>query len=191
MEREDTARVTMADIRARWNVSNSTLRRHRLNGNLSTGERDDRGRWTFDVAEVEADAVLHEWATNTPLDSSGEVVTNHQVDTPSSIELGELRARSEAADERAARITAERDRARSDHEQERLRADAAERATLEQRARADVATARAEERDRMIAGSDLERDRLMAELDQVRAEAAEARDNARWSYRRRLRKPIE
>jgi hypothetical protein len=43
----------------------------------------------------------------------------------------------------------------------------------------------------MIAGSDLERDRLVAELDQVRAEAAEARDNARWIYRRRLRKPID
>lgn len=103
------------------------------------------------------------------------------------IELGELRAHRDSANEQAARLTAERDRARSDHEQERLRADTAERAELEQRARADVAAARAEERDRMIASANEERDRMIAELDQVRAEAVEARANARWRYRRRLR----
>jgi hypothetical protein len=41
----------------------------------------------------------------------------------------------------------------------------------------------------MIAGSDLERDRLVAELEAVRGDLTEAQTNARWSYRRRLRKP--
>jgi hypothetical protein len=42
----------------------------------------------------------------------------------------------------------------------------------------------------MIAGSDLERDRLVAELEAVRGgDLTEAHTNACWSYRRRLRKP--
>jgi len=118
MEWDEQDRVVHGDIRQRWDVSDSTLRRHRKTEKLTTGERDANHRWTFDRLEVEAHAIACGWSllreANSHLTRSPEAVdqavttVDQAVTTAEMIELGDLRARLDATDTAMARLTAEK-----------------------------------------------------------------------------------
>ncbi|MEZ5378245.1 MAG: hypothetical protein R2733_17190 [Acidimicrobiales bacterium] len=96
----------------------------------------------------------------------------------------------------------EAQRLRSDVEQERTRADQADREATLQRAAAEIASARAEEREREIGRLIEDRDRRLAELaesrdlerehaeveERLRAELADVQSVLGWRARRRLAK---
>lgn len=165
-------RVTVADVLARFEISESTLTRRRKAGALPSAERSGPGkRWTFTASEVTAQGWRVRASPSDPSPSShdeqSEPVT---LTSQKAIELGELRSTMQAQNADLERITAERDRARSDHEHERTRADAAEREALAQRTRADGLT---EQRNDLATRLDRLTDSVLGRLDSLEARSAE------------------